>query len=126
MREVFSFSPWILETSSNLLRPAVRWLVLHNAVAFVLATNYFAFQVEPFEEEYEANHPARAETCAFSQPTITWESFDKQNAPKAFVFDADVRLQFLFSFPPQRFTLLLPNSQYQPIRDKSPPNADQA
>ena len=61
---------------------------IYRFVALLLASNYFAFQVELFEDEYEANHPRTYETCSITQPTLTWESFDKENAPKAFVCDA--------------------------------------
>jgi len=32
--------------------------LLHSGIALLLASNYFAFQVEPFDSEYEANHQA--------------------------------------------------------------------
>jgi hypothetical protein len=101
----------------------MKWRLIHSIVALLLATNYCAFQIEPFEEEYEANHPPAPDSPVFSQPTITWESFDKQNAPKAFVFDAAIQIQFLFSLPSQHFRFLLPCPQHQLVRDKSPPLA---
>ena len=99
----------------------MKWLLLHKFVALLLATNYFAFQAELFEEEYEENHPKPAETCSLNRPSITWESFDKQNAPEAFVVDAGIQLEFLFLCVAPHVKELLPNPQYQPIRDKSPP-----
>jgi len=102
----------------------MQWSYIHKFVALLLATNYFGFQVELFENEYEANHPKTYETCSITSINITWESFDKQNAPKAFVCDPQIRIHFLFVlvFPVVR--LPLPELQYQPVRDKSPPLQD--
>lgn len=96
-------------------------LTLYKLIALVLATNYFAFQVELFEEEYEANHPKQYGSCSITQPTLTWESFDKENAPKAFVVDADFQLQFLFLFGLEHPTPLRLHTPYWFVRDKSPP-----
>ena len=90
-------------------------------MALALACNYFAFQVELFDSEYEANHPRLAQAPSFSSPSLTWESFDKENASQAFVFDADIQIQFLFQFRFEPLTSLLPHTQYHPVRDKSPP-----
>jgi hypothetical protein len=99
----------------------MRWSSLHRVLAVVLATNYFAFQVELFEDENEANHPKRAESTSFTAPSLNWESFDKDNAPQAFVVDPNIQVDFLFLFFTQPFNELLFNPQYQPVRDKSPP-----
>jgi hypothetical protein len=98
---------------------------VHSLVALLLATNYFAFQVELFDEEYEANHRQASTTCSIASPTLTWESFDKENAPKAFVFDARIQIQFLFLLESDPPTLLLSHPPFQPIRDKSPPLANE-
>lgn len=99
----------------------MNWSALHRVVALILATNYFSFQVELFEEEYEANHPKQYESCSITQPTLTWESFDKQNAPLAFVFDAGLEIHYLFLLEAEPTAIRLPHIQYQPIHDKSPP-----
>jgi hypothetical protein len=99
----------------------MKWQFLHRVVALLLSTNYFTFQVELFEEEYEANHRQASTTCSIASPTLTWESFDKENAPKAFVVDADIRIRFLFLFDSDPPTLLLSHTPFQLIRDKSPP-----
>jgi hypothetical protein len=99
----------------------MKWSSIHSFVALFLAANYFAFQVELFEEEYEANHRQASTACSIGSLTLTWESFDKENAPKAFVVDADIRIQFLFLFDSDPPTLLLSHTPFQPIRDKSPP-----
>ncbi len=99
----------------------MKWLVIHKFVSLLLATNYFLFQIELFEEEYEANHPKKYETASITHPILTWESFDKENAPQAFVFDAGIQIQILFLLEPERVTALHPHVQYQPVRDKSPP-----
>jgi hypothetical protein len=99
------------------------WYRVRLTVACILACNYFAFQVELFEAEYEANHPAPAQrgTHSLSLPSVTWESFDKQNAPEAFVLNPILPIE------PVGFTRVphhkeqQANPQYQPVRDKSPP-----
>lgn len=103
----------------------MKWAVLYRSVALLLALNYFAFQVELFEEEYEANHRRTAETCSLDTPSLTWESFDKENAPKAFVFDAGIRLEYLFLLKSDPPAIFLSYAPFQPIRDKSPPAAMQ-
>jgi hypothetical protein len=87
----------------------------------LIALNYFAFRVEPFEDEYESCHKDIPTSCAFNSPTLTWETFDKDNAPQAFVFDAGLRIERIASLPPQTAVLLQTHQQYQPVRDKSPP-----
>ena len=100
---------------------SIRKSLLHSCIALVLAFNYFAFQVELFEEEYEANHPRQAETCSFSKPTLTWESFDKDNAPKAFVVNPYIQLACFFILPLPHIVELRLEPPFQPVRDKSPP-----
>lgn len=92
-----------------------------HAIALVLAANYFAFQVELFDDEYEANHPKTSESCSVTASVFTWESFDKENAPKAFTFEPffEIRALFVLSSPPApRFPAVSP---FHTIRDKSPP-----
>ena len=92
-------------------------------IALLLATNYFAFQVELCESEYEANHPKQERGCFYSGPTLTWESFDKDNAPPAFVFDAGLRIDCLLILTSPRFFEQITELPFQPIRDKSPPSS---
>ncbi len=92
-----------------------------RGIALLLSLNYFCFQVEVFEEEYEANHPAQLESGAISSPSLTWESFDKDQAPQPFVFDAATTFERLATLEEPTGPLLplfVPN---EPIRDKSPP-----
>jgi len=102
-------------------RNGMRRLVFHTLVSLVLAANYLAYQVEFFEEEYEQNHPAHSGGWSFMMPALTWESFDKENAPQAIVFDAGLRVEFLFSYPVIPGEETPPCPPYQPVRDKSPP-----
>lgn len=95
--------------------------LLHKLTAVVLACNYFAFQVEVFEEEYEANHRPVSPTPAIGAPTLTWESFDKTNAPKAFTFNAQVCIEVLIKLDPTDVVFHPPVVTLHPIRDKSPP-----
>ncbi|HZY09732.1 MAG TPA: hypothetical protein VFF29_01115 [Bacteroidota bacterium] len=92
-------------------------------ISLLLAVNYFAFQVEPFEDEYEDNHPQLSTTPTITKPTVTWETFDKSNAPKAFVFNTEISFEFLSGIPRiARAEYLLILHLYI-IRDKSPPHS---
>jgi hypothetical protein len=92
-----------------------------HVIALVLAANYFAFQVELFDDEYEANHPKESQSSSITASVFTWESFDKENAPKAFRFEPDVEIRPLFvlsaPLPPAYHPLRISHT----IRDKSPP-----
>lgn len=96
-------------------------ITTYRIIATLLALNYFAFQVELFDEEYEANHRSISATPSIAAPSLTWESFDKDNAPQAFVFDAGLRTDFLFDLPssPNVHSFLF--VAFRLIRDKSPP-----
>ncbi len=88
---------------------------------FLLAVNYFAFRTELFSDEYEANHPNAPSVCSISAVSVNWESFDKDNATAAFVFDAGMRMERLASIG-----LAVRHSPHlvfacELIRDKSPP-----
>lgn|GEM_PF-1401184 len=102
----------------------IRRSIAHGCIALLLACNYFAFQVELFDAEYEANHPppAPAGTHSLSSPTVTWESFDKQNAPEAFVLNPVLPIEPVGFIPVPHHKEQSPNPQYQPVRDKSPPS----
>jgi len=93
-------------------------------LCILLACNYFAFRVELFSDEDEQNHPARKfdpNQLSISGPTSNWETFDKDNAPKAFVFDAVITMVCL-SWAPQVASAVAPLlCSFEPIRDKSPP-----
>jgi hypothetical protein len=102
----------------------IRWSALHSFTALLLACNYFAFQVELFECEYEANHPAPTTqgTHALSGPTVTWESFDKQNAPQAFVVDAGLQIDCILILASTSILQSSSEPSFQLVRDKSPPH----
>ena len=101
----------------------IRLSIAHSSIALLLACNYFAFQVELFEAEYEANHPAptAAGVHSISSPTITWESFDKDNAPQAFVVDAGLKVECLAVLALVPTLHIIAAGPYHPVRDKSPP-----
>ena len=92
----------------------------------VFAWNYFAFRVELFDDEYEQNHPAptpASEGPAFSLPSLTWETFDKDNAPKAVRVEPVITLTLLAGTPDEQFHFRVIPRHYQLIRDKSPPSS---
>ena len=99
-------------------------VTLQAIVALLVACNYFAFRVELFPEEDEQNHPVRdcfARTAVFTVPTVTWESFDKDNAAKALTIRVWSGLGLVAVVPPPA---ALPAPAFvfpHPVRDKSPP-----
>ena len=94
----------------------------YNFFIFILAVNYFVFRVELFENEYDDNHPIIPDTVSFSASNLTWESFDKDNAPKAFVCNCEIQIEFI-DFSPQQFHETLQfYPPFQLIQDKSPPS----
>jgi hypothetical protein len=96
--------------------------ILYVCAALLLACNYFAFQVELFEDEYEANQPMRTETGnTVSSPTITWESFDKDHAKQPLLFKADFAVQSQLILRPVSIIKWIAEPDSEPIRDKSPP-----
>ena len=94
---------------------------LYRYVGLILACNYFAFQVEIFDDEYEANHPQHHRGSSILSPTLTWESFDKDNAPQPFVFDALITIEYAGRLAPVLSAPATPQQHYRDIRDKSPP-----
>jgi hypothetical protein len=87
---------------------------LHRIAALFLACIFFLFQTELDHEEYLRNHRQVSSAPSIAAPSLTWETFDKQNAPKAFVVVVDS----------DGFCLgihLPPFVSVHPIRDKSPP-----
>jgi hypothetical protein len=93
----------------------------YQLIAFLLAANYFAFQVELFDDEYEANHPRTSATSSITGPVFTWESFDKDNAPPAFVVDPCREIRPLFTVIAEPALPGTPAAPRVPARDKSPP-----
>ena len=96
-------------------------LYIFKYVALILAVNYFSFQVELFEKEYEQNNRNVSTTCSLDTPTVTWETFDKTNAPKAFVFNAEISFQIFHLAPPPAIPFYAHQVNDDLIRDKSPP-----
>lgn len=91
-------------------------------MALVLALIYLGFEGEIFEEEYEANHPAKPEKCSLSSPSTSWESLDKEDAPPPFFFNATPCIELLFIvFTPQPVVGIV-EAPFDVIRDKSPPS----
>jgi len=99
-------------------------LLVRNGLALLVAFNYFAFRVELFEDEYEDQHPAIdpfKHECTLSLPTINWETFDKDNAPKAITVLPFLSLTLLLTIPGYPLPAPVQAETQQIIRDKSPP-----
>ena len=94
----------------------------YKYLALLVACNYFSFRVELFRDEFEYNHPQKFEGRSLSSPTLNWETFDKDNAPKAFCFSGEVRIECISYVEinlPKVSPFLKP---FSPLRDKSPPS----
>jgi hypothetical protein len=99
----------------------VTGLLLYRVLAFLVAVNYFGFRTELFAREFDENHPGFFSQCAFTTPSLNWETYDKDNAPKAFVFHGTTPIEPLGTVTrPERLTLEF-YPPYRPIQDKSPP-----
>lgn len=97
---------------------------LWRLFAALIACNYFAFRVELFPDEYEDNHPELfIGVASFSQSTLNWETFDKDNAPKAFTIHVDPQITFISFISCPLKTNQYTFEPHQPVRDKSPPLA---
>ena len=87
-----------------------------------LAANYFCFRVELFEHEDEANHrTVDTHEHGIGTQTVNWETFDKDNAPKAFVFHAEIQLHILHITAGIITFSFIHHVSDDLIRDKSPP-----
>jgi hypothetical protein len=94
---------------------------LHRIAALFLACIFFLFQTELDHEEYLRNHRQVSSAPSIAAPSLTWETFDKQNAPKAFVVVVDSD-GFCLVMPYTNPGINLPPSvSVHPVRDKSPP-----
>jgi hypothetical protein len=101
----------------------MKWRLAYKLIALLLAADYFAFQVELFDDEYEANHPRTSRTSSITGVVFTWESFDKENAPRAFIVDPCIEIRPLFRVVDEPTLPVPPATPRVPARDKSPPLA---
>ena len=96
--------------------------IIYRCLSVIVACNYFAFRVELFEQEYENNHPVYPTTIAIVNPSLNWETFDKDNAPKAYRINLETSLTLICKATDR----LQPQAPFiftsEPIRDKSPPS----
>ncbi len=97
-------------------------LPFHRILATALATLFFVFQTELDHDEYQRQHRLLSSSPAFAAPSLTWETFDKENAQKAFVLPVE-RGDVFILLPHHPIRLSLPPQvSLHPIRDKSPPH----
>ena len=100
----------------------MRWrIITYQFCSILIALNYSAFRMELFQDENSENHPHAQSTVSFTFPSLNWETFDKDNASKAFVFDAHIQIQPIEFFPPEHREQYFPYSPFRLIHDKSPP-----
>ena len=89
--------------------------------SLLFAFTYIAFRTEVFHDEYDENHPCTGTQTCYSTLTLNWESFDKDNAPKAFVIDCTVILERILFVAPEPLPVFHSLQSYELVRDKSPP-----
>lgn len=95
-------------------------------LALLLACNYFAFRAELFSSEEELNHPVHdcfPRTVSLTASTLNWETFDKDNAPKAITLRVRSGLVFTAVVPVPPLPPVADAAPAHPVRDKSPPSA---
>src|SRR5260221_639566 len=90
-------------------------------IAAIVALNYFTFRTELFTDEFQANHPDGCGRHSVCNSTLNWETFDKDNAPQAFVFRVDIRIDRLFSLKDRLVEDVCDPQPFHRVRDKSPP-----
>lgn len=105
----------------NPVPPRVAWRLL---VALGLAFTYFAFRVELFSDEAEEHFRDLPCGVAYTTPTLSWETFDKDNAPQAFTVEVLTSFELSFEAPPEPEPVRQDQLPFQPVRDKSPPSPD--
>ncbi len=92
-----------------------------GALAALVCLNYFAFRVELFGDEYKENHPPLTSSPSITRPSLTWETFDKDNAPQALSLAPCLQVGFL-SYAEKPFAEVVTGWHVShPVRDKSPP-----
>jgi hypothetical protein len=102
----------------------MRWRSLtFRFLSLLIAVNYFAFRAEFFEDETARNNPQPQSGVSYSFPTLNWETFDKDNAPTAFVFDGHVQFELLVVFPAEHRERFQYYPQFRLVHDKSPPSS---
>ena len=93
--------------------------------AVLLACNYFAFRTEIFSEEFERNHPP-IDPCSgravLNLPSLNWETFDKDNAPKAITVIPEFFLLRIGPVPEEQLPTIPSTRLQHRVRDKSPPS----
>ncbi len=87
----------------------------------LMAFNYFAYQVELFEEEHREKHRDMSSEISIASFGVTWESFGKTSAQQAFVVLVDVQVTLLGVLPSCNIVNDISHPPFEPIRDKSPP-----
>lgn len=94
---------------------------LHALTALVLAFTYFSFRVELFSDEAEKQFHDLPHGRVITTPSLTWESYDKDNAPAAYTVEVFTEFACLVAIPPIPAFARQDILPYQPVRDKSPP-----
>ncbi len=97
------------------MRASVRLLAL------LLAVLLLAFEIEPFEEEYEESHPAAHHGATIDRPASTWETCDKEQGAQALVVIVDSHPLLVCILPPLPSVDRPVVDPAHPVRDKSPP-----
>jgi hypothetical protein len=109
-------NPFFTFSSFMLIRLNIR-----HVVALIVALNYLAFRTEICDSEREQHQPVVPAGSSIAPSTITWESFDKDNAPQAIILHPRTEFICLCKSLPV-VQLHEPGFfPFSPVRDKSPP-----
>jgi hypothetical protein len=99
-------------------------LQITRIIAVLLACTYFLFRTELIWEEREGNSPASVPATgvvSLSLPSTNWETFDKDNAPKAFRINPLLPLGLLSLIPHEVLPPRIIDEQPTEPSNKSPP-----
>jgi hypothetical protein len=106
-----------------MLRPPGPAITAFRACALLVATTYFAFRTELVEnerEEFALKCPVAGATI--SSPTVNWETYDKDNAPKGQRLVPTIIAEPLGFLAAAKPPVLSATPRFHPVRDKSPPS----
>ncbi len=92
-----------------------------SVLSVLVCVTYFAFRIELFGDEYRENHPPLTSLPSISPPSLTWETFDKDNAPQAISLNPTLHAGFLSHVEAPVAEDVTGWTVPHPVRDKSPP-----
>jgi hypothetical protein len=95
--------------------------LVFRLAALALVYAHGGFQLELDAEEYEKNHPSPSSLPTFVLGGENWETFDRTDAPPAFVVRVDRDIILYCYLPKHPHRVLRAFHPPRLVRDKSPP-----